>query len=376
MADKKSPDFKKRALPVFDEILAAATPGGSHTIPWAAAGGDRVVYKPDYEVLTRLLGVPLYFGANTQSRVPAFALDLWLAYELRRAGFDSDSVWPRASHPRILPKTVVDLLRDLPRRQREPIEARIATRASISNVTSSDANILGKNYFKQVDVIMTSWDTGPEILVSTKRMDSSFGKNAANRVEESYGDAKNLRARHPLAAHGYLYGLRSTVVDEEPDTAEKLIDLLGKLGQEDDAYDATCLLMIEYDDVPAAANADEASVDEVLSDLPEVRIRRDLAPEALSPELFLSAIVNQVLDTTPVSIHREARFRRKSPIHADTVIGDLGTARDLSAPGDYRVDYAPLMGTETVRNLSAEGPTADNSLPIDQTSQTRPTSRD
>ena len=30
-------------------------------------------------------------------------------------------------------------------------------------------------------------------MVSTKRMDSSFGKNAANRVEESYGDAKNLR---------------------------------------------------------------------------------------------------------------------------------------------------------------------------------------
>ena len=39
---------------------------------------------------------------------------------------------------------------------------------------------------------MSSWATGPELMVSTKRMDSSFGKNAANRVEESYGDAKTF----------------------------------------------------------------------------------------------------------------------------------------------------------------------------------------
>ena len=62
------------------------------------------------------------------------------------------------------------------------------------------ANLLGKNYVKQVDVVMSGWATGPELMVSTKRMDSSFGKNAANRVEESYGDAKNLRLRHPQAA--------------------------------------------------------------------------------------------------------------------------------------------------------------------------------
>ena len=31
---------------------------------------------------------------------------------------------------------------------------------------------------------------GPELMISTKRMDSSFGNNAANRVEESYGDAE------------------------------------------------------------------------------------------------------------------------------------------------------------------------------------------
>lgn len=77
-------------------------------------------------------------------------------------------------------------------------------------------------------------------------MDSSFGKNAANRVEESYGDAKNLRLRHPLAALGFVYGLCSTIFNESPDKAEWLIDLLQKLGREDDAYHAVALIIIEY----------------------------------------------------------------------------------------------------------------------------------
>ena len=45
-------------------------------------------------------------------------------------------------------------------------------------------------------------------------MDSSYGKNAPNRIEESYGDAKNLRLRHPLAALGFVFGLRSDILAE------------------------------------------------------------------------------------------------------------------------------------------------------------------
>lgn len=75
----------------------------------------------------------------------------------------------------------------------EPIDA-----GKISGITPSDARILGKAYAKQVDVVIAQWSRGPELLISTKRMDSSFGKNALNRIEESYGYAKNLRGRHPL----------------------------------------------------------------------------------------------------------------------------------------------------------------------------------
>ncbi len=105
----------------------------------------------------------------------------------------------------------------------------------MKGVAGSSASVLGKHHEagRRGHVEL---DTGPELLISTKRMDSSFGKNAANRVEESYARRQNLRLRHPLAALGFVYGLRSTILSTEPDKAEWLIDLLGKLGTEDDAY--------------------------------------------------------------------------------------------------------------------------------------------
>src|SRR5665647_187087 len=142
-----------------------------------------------------------------QSRaVTTYRLDVWLSYELRRAGFDPDAAWPRPTQPRILPMPISHLLRELPRKDRESLILRLSRSSAIPGVTSSSASILGKNYLKQVDVIMTDWQSGPELLISTKRMDSSYGKNAPNRIEESYGDAKNLRLRHPLAALGFVSG--------------------------------------------------------------------------------------------------------------------------------------------------------------------------
>jgi len=159
-------------------------------------------------------------------------------------------------------------------------------------------------------------------------------KNAANRVEESYGDAKNLRGRHPLAALGFVFGLRSTAFDVEPATAHWIADLLEKLGREDDAYDAVCLLVLEYGgkgteapEPPASIPADAgatgtdvdaldvslAEVDASLEDLPVVRVRRDLAPFALDPARFLQLVVDHVLNVTPITLHREARARAGRP---------------------------------------------------------------
>ena len=334
------PSAKANAWVLFDRIVAAAAPDGLHTNPWALGADGRPQFEPDFETLTRLLGVPLHLRAGTQSGVPALALDVWLSYELRRAGFELDQVWPRPTNPRILPAAVSALVKSLPGSLRQQVADRIARSSSIPGVTSSSAAILGKNYLKQVDVIITDWATGPELLVSTKRMDSSYGKNAPNRIEESYGDAKNLRLRHPLAALGFVFGLRSDIFQKEPRTADWLFDLLAKLGQEDDAYHATCLVLMEYGDDAALpetlaeppeagilepgperedgsedvlTDIPEATVDDVIRCLPRVIVRSDRTPAELAPGRFLAAMVNRILNTTPVNMHEEAR-RRRPPV--------------------------------------------------------------
>lgn len=331
MAAEKS--AKAKAWAIFDRIVDRAAPKGTHTNPWVIDAEGRRRFEPDYDTLCLLLGVPLFLKANTQSGVPALALDVWLSYELRRAGFGYDQTWPRARHPRILPGPVANLLGELTAKEAEPLRAKLERKSSIKGVTSSSASILGKNYTKQVDVIITDWSTGPELLISTKRMDSSFGKNAPNRIEESYGDAKNLRLRHPLAALGFMFGLSSVILREEPATAEWLFDLLIKLGQEDDAYHSTGLVLMEYGDEVAVADdgeepaaevleepglepEDEAppvaegDVDDTISNLPKVRLRLDATPAELMPSRFLAAMVDRVLGITPVTMHRSARKRR------------------------------------------------------------------
>lgn len=322
------PSTKATAWAIFDRIVADAAPGGAHTNPWVR-NGNTLTYVPDFRVLRKLLGVPLYLDAPSTTGVPALALDVWLSYELRRAGFDSDAVWPRPTDPRIMPSAISSLLEALPQKERLLIEQRL--RRSMKGVSGSSASVLGKHYMKQVDVVISDWDTGPELLISTKRMDSSFGKNAANRVEESYGDAKNLRLRHPLAALGFVYGLRSTILSTEPDKAEWLIDLLGKLGTEDDAYHAVALVMIDHDavviepddEVDSLEKAEPdtlfeivdvatTAVDEALAALPDIAIRHDTVPPQLQPARFLQIMVTRVLDISPVTRHREARRRRNT----------------------------------------------------------------
>ncbi|NKX92806.1 hypothetical protein HF995_05885 [Sanguibacter hominis ATCC BAA-789] len=340
MADEKSsrkPSAKALAWPLFDRIVAdGLNEWGTYTNPWIRHEDGSLHYQPDYPTLQRLLGVPLHLRAETTTGVPALAIDVWIAYELRRAGFAPDVVWPRATHPRIMPSAITALLDALPKGQAADLRERLAKEGHVRGVSQASASILGKNYRKQVDVIIADWSTGPELLISTKRMDSSYGKNAPNRVEESYGDAKNLRLRHPLAALGFAFGLRNDVFDREPLAAEWLLDLLGKMGREDDAYHATCVILMEYGkDVPAlpdtggdeerraaAAGLEgpppddepvevtESEMDRTLAQLPWVRIDHNRTPQNLSPATFLAAMANHVLETTPINMHVAARRTR------------------------------------------------------------------
>lgn len=274
---------------LFDEVVATAPLALSS--PWMKRNDGTLAFVTDHETLMRLLQVPANLGALSQSGILALALDVWTSYELRRAGFHPDRVWPRATSPRVLPWDVSALIESLPKALQAEVQARLAKGLS-GGTAGADAKLLGKNYVKQVDVVMSSWQTGPELMVSTKTMSSSFGKNAANRVEEAYGDAKNLSLRHPRAALGYLFGLDSSAFTDEPDTAAWLIDLLGKLGREDDAYDAVCLL-----------------VPEVSEGKRTVSMRHDLVPYELSPGRFFQVLTEKVLANTTIHHHVEARKR-------------------------------------------------------------------
>jgi hypothetical protein len=288
----------------FDALVGEA----ARSNPWDMHTGS-LRFRPDYELLSRLLAVPIRLGAGTQSGIPAKAVDVWVAHELRRAGFDADEVWPRATEPRILPREVA-MLRDAPgvtQRVAAPLFDRIDSGHVRGGVTAANANVLGKAYVKQVDVVIAQWARGPELLVSTKRMDSSFGKNALNRIEESYGDAKNLRGRHPLAAIGFLFVMRSTAFDKERDTALRLMDLLAKLAQEPDAYDATAAIVTEWSD-PSGASLTEQLESKPLD--VTVSLRHDLVPPELRPDDFLRVVIEAMLARTPVDLHVQARRMR------------------------------------------------------------------
>jgi hypothetical protein len=330
---------KAEAWALFDRIVEKAAAEGSDVNPWRF-DDKGMVFTPDYGTLRRLLAVPLLLGSTSQSGVPALALDVWVAHELRRAGFDPDGVWPRARPPRIFPSTLAALRKGATREQRKVLDEMFASGKTFDGEVGASANILGKNYVKQVDVVMSGWKTGPELMISTKRMDSSFGNNAANRVEESYGDAKNLRSRHPQAALGFVYSLSSTAFGpEHRRVADWIVDLLGKLGREDDAYDAVALVVPDLAGTGAPAPSDDAdeaplvaagvepateeatlplamprsALDERLDQLPAIQLQHDVIPAALTPETFFATMINRVLDNCPINFHEEARTRRATP---------------------------------------------------------------
>lgn len=255
---------------------------------WDERAGEWA-YDPDYELLEELVGIPVGEGRGSESGRLAKAIDAWVAYELRRCGFDPDEVWPRLTRPRVLPRELGQFVDRLPRRMHDDVYEQLLRRR---DVAPSDARILGRAYVKQVDVVIAQWSRGPELIVSTKSMLSSFRNNLPNRFEESYGDAKNLRGRYPLVSMGYLFVVRSTALDE-PGTFERAIDMLRKLRDEPGVYDATCVLLTEWSDTNFAG----------------VRLRQDAIPPDLQADRFIAKLVEQVLSRTPVEMHVEVRQR-------------------------------------------------------------------
>lgn len=274
----------------YEAVLARHPPSD----PWTHAAGEPPRYAPALDLLGDLLTIPVCSGEASESGAFAKGIDAWLAHELRRAGFGPDEVWPRPTRPRVLPRDVALLLERLPRRLADEVRERAA---ALPSVTPADAVILGRAYDKQVDVVISRWDRGPELLVSTKAQVSSFGKNLPNRFEEAYGDAGNLRGRYPLAAVGFLFVQRSTILTTEPDAFERTIDMIRKLRATPETgggYTATGLLLVDWD-TPATGPPGR------------VRVLPDAVPDDVGAAQFIAALVRHVTTVTPVVHHVRVR---------------------------------------------------------------------
>ncbi|MGW6279318.1 hypothetical protein [Kribbella sp. NPDC055071] len=309
---------------VYDAVLASA----QQQNPWTHQKGQSATYKPDYGLLEDMLSVAVAAGAgeNTQSGVFPKGIDLWLSHELRRAGFLDAEVWPRADQPRVLPRDVALLIDSLPKNppgwprqtnKGEPLNLQEEIRrraAEAAAVTPNDAVVLGRAYDKQVDVVISRWDRGPEVLISTKAQGASFAKNLPNRFEEAVGDAANLTSRYPLAAVGFFFVQRATILTTEPETWERTKDMMRKLRSDVPGlgYTATGLCLVDWDDTVAPADR-------------RVEVMTEPVPEDLQPDVFLAGIIERVLAVTPVAHHVAVRERyegRALPIPITDPLGE------------------------------------------------------
>ncbi len=299
---------KPDVLTDFDPILAAADTDAS---PWYtdAADGARK-YEPDRNLLHRIMEVPIAAGSadDQQTGRVAKALDAWVAHELRRGGFPEHAVFPRARQPRVLSgefaaleaqlDTVMELLAAAEDQMKllgmgtylRPVKLRHAIAKLRTLVPgSSDSNILGRFYVKEVDVVVSDWRRGPDVLISTKTQFSSYLNNKNNRYEEAIGEATNLRDRYPMAAMGYVFLVRDNIIEER--AFELLRDLLVRLRKPDGPFDATMMLVATWDDQD------------------QLGLIEDPADKLKMPDFFAD-ILDAVMANTPVDIHQELRRRR------------------------------------------------------------------
>jgi hypothetical protein len=304
MAQSPKPDV----LTDVDHVLLAAD---TSTTPWTrpanASDEHAREYVPDYATLRALLAVPIEQGQaqSQQSGRVAKSLDAYVAHELRRAGFDPSAVFPRTRMPRVLSpeaapleqaiENLISALANYESASGERLKP-AALRSAIVRVArakpgGSETNVLGRFYKKQVDaVVLSDWLRGPDVLVSGKTQFSSYLNNKNNRYEEAIGEAHNLRDRYPLAAMGFAYLVRSNVF--EGGAFELLRDLLARLRRPDGPFDATVLLVADWNDQTLMLGSVE-----------------DPAP-ALALPRFFEDLLNAVMAYTPVDVHQGIRARK------------------------------------------------------------------
>lgn len=219
----------------------------------------------------------------------------------------------------------------LPQRAQAQDDLLPGLRAAIQGVTKAmpninATNVLGRFYIKQVDVVVGSWDRGPDVLISGKTMFSSFAKNTKNRYEETLGEASNLRDRYPLAAMGYAF-LVSDDIFKEAGAYARLQDLLMRTRKPYGPYDATMLLIATWNPTDNRLRLSDPLT------YPDPAVSQQKPPVDLSASRFFTDLLNTTIMNTPVGIHEQVReLRNGAPVP--------GGAPDLAADADADADQA------------------------------------
>lgn len=187
------------------------------------------------------------FTGRTQSQEHIRPLHEYVTCRLvLEGGFHPSELEPR-------PPLRVDEARPLPRVVYDP-----------SQMTRSEATVLGGLKTKNVDIVVTKDGIGPVLAVSCKGMTGAV-RNLTNRLEETIGECTNIHIGYPTLVFGYLFlmranregrGVASTdvVVDRSGRPVEGVVRfhqalsaMTGRLGVRNDAsrYEAIAMAMIE-----------------------------------------------------------------------------------------------------------------------------------
>ena len=77
-----------------------------------------------------------------------------------------------------------------------------------SQITRSEATVLGGLKTKNVDIVVTKAGIGPVLAVSCKGMTGAV-RNLTNRLEETIGECTNIHIGYPTLVFGYLFLIRA-----------------------------------------------------------------------------------------------------------------------------------------------------------------------
>jgi len=168
------------------------------------------------------------------------------------------------------------------------------TKRSYSLICDPDAakpgeqTILGGLKTKNVDVVVSTRETGPCLAVSVKGSLNAF-RNLTNRMEEAVGDCTNLHISYPALVYGFLHVIRANRETDVKHRNDIAVFDNGAIAEGLKRYHDTMARLTHRSDVRNEASRYETvALALVETQGPERGMVKDSFPAPESPLLFAS----------------------------------------------------------------------------------------